>query len=157
MFLWSPGSVPSRRFSNWSRNPLQWFVGQERVTYPIRTSEWEARHQAPWWRKRKKKWRPSYIFSSPSPRDFSLLPQTESLFTGQGLANFNWRAKANTKEIFFLWALLLCSLREEFLTYQTTVSKVECSFDCLKERAGLIKMEGNRQNARGVSYIPLAF
>ena len=126
-------------FFNWSRNPLQWFVGQERVTYPLRTSAWEARHQAgPLVGKKGKKNGDPLTFSP--HRLLAILaffPQTESLFT-----NFNWRVKANTKEIFFLWALLLCSLREEFLTYQTTVSRVECSFDCLKERAGLIKMEG---------------
>ena len=93
---------------------------------PLRTSSWETRHQA-------------------AHRLLAILaffPQTESLFTGQGLANFNWRAKANTKETFFPWALLLCFLREEFFTYQTTVSNVGCGFDCLQERAGLIKMEG---------------
>ena len=59
---------------------------------PLRTSAWEARHQAP-----------GDPLTSSSHRLLAILaffPQTENLFTGQSLANFNWRAKANTKEIF---------------------------------------------------------
>ena len=58
------------------------------------------------------------------------------------------------KRSFFHELGLLCSLREEFLTCQTNVSKVGCGFDCLKERAGLIKMEGQPSKCQGSKSYP---
>ena len=118
----------------WHQQTFFWLVTQSSPMVrgagtrdvPLRTSAWETRHQA-------------------AHRLLAILaffPQTQTLFTGQGLANFNWRAKAIQKRLFFRELGLLCSWREEFLRYQPTVSKVGCGFDCLKERAGLIKMEG---------------
>ena len=106
LVAWHQVASQADVFFNWSPNPLQWFVGQERVTYPLRTSAREARHQAGplVGKKGNKNGDPLTFFPHLLLAILAFFLQTESLFTGQSLANFNWRAEANTKEIIFPWA-----------------------------------------------------